>query len=145
MKCKYCNKEFEKRASLVQHEIRCSHNPNKIEQRTFHKGSYKGIRCDSSWELAYVVWCVEHNIPIRRCNDRLKYVFNNEEHIYCPDFVVNESQIVEVKGSAKYSKQWQTKYEQYPDVKVLYEKDIQPYIKYCRNKYGYEFWNILYD
>lgn len=145
MNCKYCDKHFETRASLVQHEIRCSQNPNKLVQSGFHKGTYKGIHCDSSWELAYVVYCIEHDIGIRRCDEKRKYIFNNETHIYLPDFVVNDSKIVEIKGSAKYSKQWKAKQEQNKDVHTLYEKDMQPYLSYCKDKYGERFWETLYD
>ena len=145
MNCKYCDKYFETRASLVQHEIRCYNNPNKLVQSGFHKGTYQGIRCDSSWELAYIVYCKDHDIDIRRCNERRKYMFNNKEHIYLPDFVVNNNEIVEIKGSAKYSAQWRAKQEQNPDVHTLYEKDIQPYLNYCKDKYGENFWEILYD
>lgn len=31
LKCKYCNKECKNKNSLVQHEIRCKENPNKID------------------------------------------------------------------------------------------------------------------
>ena len=30
------------------------------------KGWYKGFFCDSSWELAYVIYCLDHNIDIKR-------------------------------------------------------------------------------
>lgn len=31
LKCKYCNKECKNKNSLIQHEIRCKLNPNRIE------------------------------------------------------------------------------------------------------------------
>ena len=31
LKCKYCNKECKNENSLIQHEIRCKLNPNRIE------------------------------------------------------------------------------------------------------------------
>ena len=30
------------------------------------KGYYKGIYCDSTWELAFLVYCFDNNIPIIR-------------------------------------------------------------------------------
>ena len=60
-------------------------------------GYYKGIHCDSSWELAYVVYCIDHNIPIRRCKDRIPYEANGILKYYTPDFVINESEIIEIK------------------------------------------------
>lgn len=36
-------------------------------------GWYKGIYCDSTYELAYVIYCLDHNIPIRRCEEVFEY------------------------------------------------------------------------
>lgn len=60
-------------------------------------GWYKGIYCDSSWELAFLVYHLEHNLNIKRCTERRKYIFNNEIHIYTPDFITDEG-IIEIKG-----------------------------------------------
>ena len=41
------------------------------------KGWYKGFFCDSSWELAYVVYCLDHKINITRNTKKTKYVWDN--------------------------------------------------------------------
>lgn len=61
------------------------------------KGWYKGIYCDSSWELAYLVYYLDHGKNIKRCKEHREYIFNNEKHIYIPDFVTDEG-IIEIKG-----------------------------------------------
>ena len=61
-------------------------------------GYYKNIRCDSSWELAFVVFNIEHNIPIKRNTQRFEYFIDGKKHIFIPDFVVNETEIIEIKG-----------------------------------------------
>ena len=98
------------------------------------KGWYKGIFCDSSWELAYVVYCIDHQIPIRRCEEKRIYEWNGIQHVYIPDFVINDSTIIEIKGYN--TKQWQIKQQQNPDVIVLYEKEMKEYIDYVVEKYG---------
>lgn len=41
-KCKYCGKECKNKNSLVQHEIRCKENPNKIDLSYIKFGNSKG-------------------------------------------------------------------------------------------------------
>lgn len=100
------------------------------------KGWYKGIFCDSSWELAFVIWNIENNKSISRCKEKREYIFNGEKHIYIPDFIV-EDEVIEIKGYS--SKQWEEKIKQNPDVKVLYKNDIKPYLDYVVSKYGNNF------
>ena len=105
------------------------------------KGWYKGIFCDSSWELSYVIYHLDNNLPIKRCTEHRKYIWKNEIHEYIPDFVTEEG-IIEIKGY--HTEQWQSKIEQNPDIKVLYKKDIEFYLNYCIIKYGKNF-TSLYD
>lgn len=100
------------------------------------KGWYKGIFCDSSWELAYLIYCLDHNINIKRCDEKREYIYNGEKHAYLPDFVV-EGRIVEIKGYK--TNQWLVKLSQNPDILVLYEDDLKPYLDYVINKYGKDY------
>lgn len=100
------------------------------------KGWFKGIFCDSSWELAFVIWNIENNKSIERCKEKREYIFNGEKHIYIPDFIV-ENEVIEIKGYS--SKQWEEKIKQNSDVKVLYKNDIKPYLDYVISKYGKNF------
>lgn len=87
--CKYCGKIFDIRERKNKSDFCCDecHNksvhdklsaeakennfggyhPNSIKK--YHHGTYKGIHCDSSWELVYLVWCLEHDISIKRCEE----------------------------------------------------------------------------
>ena len=56
-------------------------------------GYYKNIRCDSSWELAFVVFNIEHNIPIKRNTQRLEYFIDGKKRIFITDFVVNQAEL----------------------------------------------------
>ena len=100
------------------------------------KGWYKGFFCDSSWELAYVVYCLEHNIDIKRNTERRQYIWQGKVKNYIPDFIV-QGNITEVKGYK--TEQWLAKLEANSDVAVLYEKDLKPVLEYVKNKYGKDF------
>jgi hypothetical protein len=103
------------------------------------KGWYKGFFCDSSWELAYVVYCLEHDILIVRNKEKRQYTWEGETKNYIPDFIV-DGVMTEVKGFK--TDQWLAKLEANPDVRVLYEKDLRPILKYVKNKYGKDFTSL---
>ena len=100
------------------------------------KGWYKEIWCDSSWELAYVIFCLDNGIPIKRNTTKRNYLWRGEPHIYIPDFIVN-GDVVEVKGYE--TEQWKCKLESNRDVIVIGKKEIKPYLEYVVNKYGKDF------
>ena len=105
------------------------------------KGWYKGFFCDSSWELAYVVYCLEHDIDIKRNNEKRQYIWQDKIKNYIPDFIV-EGSLTEIKGFK--TEQWLAKLEANKDIKVLYEKDLESIIKYVIDKYGKDF-IMLYE
>lgn len=106
------------------------------------KGHYNGFYCDSTWELAFLVYYYEHNLFVERCKEKRKYIYENEEHIYCPDFITNEG-VIEVKG--RKDKKAIEKQKQHPDV-IVYDKDkMKEILEYVINKYGHEYWKVLYD
>lgn len=100
------------------------------------KGWYNGIFCDSSWELAYLIYCLDHNISILRNTEKRQYEFNGKKHYYIPDFIV-EGCVVEIKGYK--TEQWLAKISANPDVKVLYKDDLEYVFCYVINKYGRDY------
>jgi hypothetical protein len=100
------------------------------------KGWYKNFFCDSSWELAYVIYCLENNIDIKRNTERREYFFKGKIRGYIPDFIVN-SELVEIKGYN--SDEWEAKHKANPDVKTLYQNEMKPIIKYAVDKYGKDY------
>lgn len=106
------------------------------------RGWYNNIYCDSSWELAFVVYYLEHNLNISRCKETRLYKFGDNIHKYIPDFVTDEG-IIEVKG--RFDKKALEKSKQNKDI-IIYDKEkIKPILEYIISKYGNEFWNVLYD
>lgn len=97
------------------------------------KGWYNGFFCDSSWELAYVIYCLEHGKNIQRNTTKRKYIWEGVEKSYTPDFIV-DGKVTEIKGYK--TEQWLAKYKANPDIDVLYEKEMQPILAYVISKYG---------
>jgi len=63
------------------------------------QGYYKGFQCDSTYELAYVIWCNEKGISIERNKEYWEYFDPNRNGTFkfYPDFLVN-GKLVEIKG-----------------------------------------------
>lgn len=99
-------------------------------------GWYKNFFCDSSWELAYLIYHLDHNIEIKRNYERFEYIFEGKIKNYIPDFIVN-NELIEIKGYN--SSEWQVKLTTVRNIKVLYKNDIKPYLEYVTSKYGKNF------
>ena len=141
-KCKDPQKELE-RKQKISNSLKGNKNWmfNKKHGNS-KQGWYCNIHCDSTWELAFLVFYKEHNLNIQRCTEKFEYIWNNEKHIYIPDFITDEG-IIEIKG--RKTKQSEEKHKQFPNVKVIDENLIKPYLNYVTSKYGDLFWINLYD
>ena len=49
--------------------------------KNYKSGWYKGYWCDSSYELAFLIYCLDHEIKIERNREGFEYVFENKKHI----------------------------------------------------------------
>ena len=157
-----------KKASKGKHKCACLTEEQELERRRkisstmklnpnsggLRKGSgrgkngwYKGYWCDSSWELAWVIYHLEHKIKFDRNNEFFEYIFENKKRKYYPDFIV-EGVYYEVKGRRCYEKldeQTKEKIKQFnKKLLVLFEKDMKKYISYAILKYGKNYCS-LYD
>lgn len=104
-----------------------------------HSGNYKGIHCDSTYELAYVIYCLDHNINISRCNEVFEYKLNGKIHKYHPDFIV-DGIIIEIKNY--YRKENDIKLNAITkEKKILYYEDLIPCFKYVAKAYNKKFNN----
>lgn len=106
------------------------------------RGWYQGYYCASSWELAYIVFCLDHGIGVVRNQDKRQYTWNGVIMNYVPDFIV-EGRFVEIKGYN--SPQWLAKREANPDVEVLGSREMKPILEYVVKKYGKNFINLYKD
>lgn len=111
------------------------------------KGWYKGFWCDSSWELAWVIYHLEHGFSFERNWEGFQYFFENKNRRYYPDFII-ENIYYEIKGRKSYEKLDEKNKEKIKQFKgklvVLFEDDMKKYIDYAKLKYG-EDYSSLYD
>lgn len=143
---KYCSEKCMKEAKHNKLSIAAKRNNlgglHPETTHTFYKrGYYKGIHCDSSWELAFLIYCLDHNIDIKRNYDYLIYEFEGKEFKFYPDFIVN-GKYIEIKGF--YTAKNKAKREQIQNVEFIDKTGIQKYLQYAVSKYGNAFTD-LYD
>lgn len=101
-------------------------------------GWYQGYWCDSSWELAFVIYNLEHNIPFARNTEGFEYEFEDIKHKYYPDFMMEDGSYIEIKGYE--TEQTLAKYIAFPyKLLVLKLKDLKNIFGYVNEKYGNDF------
>lgn len=149
-------KEIDKRVAKGANTFRKNHNLglhkyNNQRRQTATKtkyGWYKGIYCDSSWELAFLIYCLDNGKQVVREERGFKYSYNNQIHKYYPDFLV-DNVYYEIKGrdtSPEITKiKLDTVRRNNFEIKILYNKDINKYIKYVKSKYNVPKVELLYD
>ena len=119
-------------------------NRNDRSRGNAHFGTYKGIRCDSSYELAFLMSCLDNHKSIERNHSGYKYTFNGVVKTFYPDFIV-DGELFEIKNY--HSDITDAKVSAMPsNIKfhILYKEDMQSYIAYCKSTYGNNF-DSLYD
>ncbi len=103
-------------------------------------GWFKNYWCQSSWELAFVIYNIDHNIKFKRNNLGFQYTFKEKNLKYYPDFILGDTYI-EIKGF-KTDKDV-SKWEQFQGkLKILYKNDLIDVLSYVENKYGKNFINL---
>ena len=99
-------------------------------------GWYKGFYCRSSWELAFVIYHLDHNNEIYICNQVRHYEWNGKVRKYYPDFVL-DGQVIEIKGYV--TEQWEQKHFNNPDIMLITYKDLKDILLYVIKVYGKNF------
>ena len=103
-------------------------------------GWYKGYYCNSSYELAWVIYSLDNNVKFKRNTKGFEYT-NTEGSIsnYYPDFYVETTEtFIEIKGYKE--KEFYNKHNSFKEkIMVIDKKDIKPILLYVKNKYGTDF------
>jgi len=150
--CVTCNRLFLSKSKLTlncsklcksKHHAIYNHKQNKTRGKC---GYYKGIWCASTWELAFVVYCLDHQLPIIRCDKRYVYTFEHKQKYYFPDFMI-EGIIYEVKGrmTADVSYKTQSVVDAGDDIIIIGKNEIKPYIEYVKQHYQVKELTNLYQ
>jgi hypothetical protein len=113
--------------------------------KKYMMGYYKGIWCNSSYELVFVIYCLDHNIPFKRSDRIYKYKYEGEWHNYYPDFIVNNKVLVEIKGRITDVDIY--KFNSVDDITfvVLQKKNLKKMLNYVKSTYKYLKLSDLYD
>lgn len=147
-KCKDPNKEKE-RALKISHTMKNNPNSGGIRKGSGRgkSGWYKGFWCDSSWELAWVIYSIEKGIVFSRNKEKFEYIFNGTKKNYTPDFI-SDGVYQEIKGRRNFEsldEQNKQKILQFTKpLKVLFENDMKHILDYVISKYGKDYIK-LYD
>jgi len=109
-------------------------------------GYYQGIYCNSRYELIFLAYHLDIGSNIKRCDLKIPYTYDDEPHIYHPDFQIDDK-IYETKGFHTEVVDIKTKavinfgYE----IQVLYFEELQPMLFHLQNKFNIKDIIELYD
>lgn len=123
---------------LISKNTKASYNYN-VQRKSGRgkKGYYKGFWCDSTYELAYIIYCLDHGISIQRNKEYFIYTYQGKQHRYYPDFIVN-GEIIEIKGFSNGVlpfKEQALKLSGKP-YKILFPKDLHYVFDYILKTYN---------
>ena len=140
--CEYCGEDIihKKTVTRKYHKecwLKCSGGLRKGSSRG-KCGWYKGYWCDSSYELAWVIYALEHNIKFKRNLEGFPYVYKDKVHKFYPDFIVG-GKYLEIKNFR--SDLTDAKIKQFPHEIDVYYKDYikENILPYVIGKYGNNF------
>lgn len=136
--CIVCEKEFTNKHPRKTCSTEClttrrsNHSLSLNNHGGGKRGIYNGFNCDSTYELAFLIYHLDHDIPITRCNEIRSYVYENSTCNYNPDFIV-DGKIYEIKGFM--SNRSKAKLSCNPDIVLIDGDAIKPFISYVKDKY----------
>lgn len=144
----------EKTKNTMYEKYSCYYNMQsaKIRSKAQTRYVYNNIKFDSSSELTFYIWCIDHNINIKRNYDSFTYTVDNIEHKYFPDFII-DGQYYEIKGehmittdnnilldphTHKTNKILEMKMKciKENNIKIIKSKELYNCIKYINQTYG---------
>ena len=154
--CIVCGSPTEKRRKTCSNLCLDTFNKTKVPPRTpgglrqgagrGKHGWYKGFYLDSNYELAYLIYCLDHSIKIERNKKAYKYIdsFNKNRKFY-PDFRVN-NKLTEIKGYYANNLDAKIKAVDEP-IDVFFPKDLTNIFQYVENKTNLKISDLykLYD
>ena len=150
-KCIMCNININYRRKTCSKECLLKfkkQNPPLKRPGGYRKGSgrgkhgwYDGIYFDSTYELAYYIYCKNNNIDIKRCNEKYQYKnTKGEKRFYYPDFRVN-GELVEIKGFLTPDVALKIKAVSEP-VQLLMKKELNNVFKFVESKTNLKIKNL---
>lgn len=148
-------KEISKKTCLEKYGVEHISKAHIIHIKASKKYKYNNITFDSSWELAYYIWLTDHKINFEyQPNIKFKYIANEKEHFYFPDFKIG-NELIEIKGDHFFDKngnfrcpfnildeniqnEYKAKYECMlnNNIKIMRKNEIRNILYYIESRYG---------
>lgn len=112
-------------------------------------GHYRGIFCNSQWELAYLIWMFDHGREVVRNTIGYPYTDpdSGKQRKFYPDFIVDGG-LVEIKGWGRRAGINEAKMAAVDrPIRFLFETDLEEVFSYIAQKYGKSRYNVyeLYE
>jgi hypothetical protein len=123
-KGKHHTKEHKEKLSKIMKDI-AKDNPNYSfsKNKYFKKEIINGFRMDSSWESIFANYLNKNDIKWIKNKKPFRYIFENEEHSYYPDFYLEDFNLyIEIKGQE--TERDKAKYKVIDNLLVLKAKEI---------------------
>jgi len=99
------------------------------------KGWFRGYWCDSTYELVFVAYALDHEIPFERNFEVFPYEYADKLMRWIPDFRLVDGTYIEIKGYL--SAQAEAKFEFfYRPLLVLTQADLRDMFEYVWRTYG---------
>jgi hypothetical protein len=112
---------------------------------TGKSGWYKGYFCNSTYELVYVIYNIDHDISFKRFKDFYTYEWNGKTYKYYPDFELKDGSLVEIKGYFTEKVAAKTAAVKDRKITVLYKDDLKYAFDWVKEHYQYKELQDLYE
>jgi len=142
--CLYCGETLYK--SKKYHSkcwLKCSGGIKKGSSRG-KSGWYKGYWCDSSYELAWIIYQIDNGQKFERNKEGFDYIHSNKTRKFYPDFILPDKTYVEIKNYK--SELTDDKIKHFPHkIQVIYKEEMKKkYLPYVTLKYGKNFISLYH-
>ena len=102
------------------------------------KGRYKGYWCDSSYELAFIIYALDEGMWFERNWNSFPYTFGGRDRRWIPDFRLKDGTYLEIKGYA--SPQADAKFASFPHSLIVVKRENMKFVfDHVVSTYGRDF------
>lgn len=102
------------------------------------KGWFRGYWCDSSYELAFVIYALDQGFAFERNWKSFPYTFEGRPRTWIPDFRLTDGTYLEIKGYL--SPQAEAKFGAFPDGLIVVRRENMQFVfDYVLKTYGRDF------